>query len=649
MDQLDDLSVAEKHSVVDMDDMVTNQWHRLQFTRVLVTLFGEMEVNRLHQLQEQLEWHHLSNGDLLFRQDDPSDGMYIVLNGRLRYTIVNGNGETVAVGEVAPGETIGEFSLITDEPRSGTVFAVRETKLVKITRERFHRFMQEYPQMMTQLTRIIVERQQRDLKQIKPLAPQQLTLAIVPTSATVDAARFARELAAAMTPFGAALAVDAASFNARAGHEEAAQTAPDATNNPMIVTLLDELAASQKYLLYVTDPHPSTWTNRCLGQADRVLLLAAPHHDPQPGSIETQLAQFDVPLRTELVLWHASETERPQGTAVWLEQRQIHTHHHVRQGDVAHMNRLARRLAGHAVGLVLSGGAARGFAHLGVQRALEELNIPIDYIGGTSMGAVIGASIILYETNATMMSQAVNIADPKKLFDHTLPLTALMSSRKVTDFSKRHFGNHHIEDQWIPFFCIASNLTTAEPVIYQRGPIWRAVRASLAIPGVFTPVMEDGNVIVDGAVMDNFPVSTMAALCESERIIGVNVSPYQEKKRYYDFETSISGWRVFFSRLNPFAKSLRSPSLLGTIIRAVEINSVRRAKNEEALVDVMVCPDVKQYKTTAYDQYEAIAQVGYEAALTPLITWKTQRLVAVDGTPACGAGDDAAKPHLALA
>lgn len=626
MDPFEDVSVTENRGLVDGDGTVTHRWHRLQFTQVLVSLFGEMEISQLHQLQEQLEWHHLSNGDLLFRQDDPSDGMYIVLNGRLRYTVVNQNGETVATGEVGPGETIGEFALITDEQRSATVFAVRETNLVKITPERFHRFAQEYPQMMGQLTRIIVKRQQRDLKQTKPSAPERLTLAIVPTGATVDAARFAEALAVALTPIGATLALDAAAFNACAGHEEAAQTAPDATNNPVIVALLDELEANQKYLLYVTDPHPSNWTNRCLGQADRVLLLADPHHDPQPGAIETQLAQFDVPLRMELVLWHAPETERPQGTAVWLNQRQIHTHHHVRQGDADHMARLARRLTGHAVGLVLSGGAARGFAHLGVQRALEELNIPIDYIGATSMGAVIGASILLYETNAMMMSQAVNFADPRKLFDRTLPLTSIMSSRKVTHFTKRHFGNHQIEDQWIPFFCVASNLTTAEPVIYQRGPIWHAVRASLAIPGVFTPVIADGDVIVDGAVMDNFPVSTLADLCESDRIIGVNVSPYQEKKRYYDFETNISGWRVFFSRLNPFAKSLRAPSLLGTIMRAVEINSVRRAKDEEALMDVMICPDVQKFKSTAYDQYEAIALAGYEAALTPLTAWKAQRL-----------------------
>lgn len=622
----DQLSAADQRSLAEQGETVVNRWRRLQLSRVLGRLFGNLEANTLHMLEDQLTWHHLSNGDILFDQGEPSDGMYIVLNGRLHYAAVNSKGQTVATGEIGPGETVGEFALITDELRSATVFAVRESNLVKITPERFNRLTQEYPHMMGRLTRIIVERRQRTLQQIKPAAPEQITLAIVPTTPNIDATRFAQELAAAMSPFGATLALDAASFSVRAGQGDAAQTALDSPHNLPIINLLDELEASQKYLLYVADAHPSNWTSRCLGQADRVLLLADPAQNSAVGAVETHLAQFDVPLRTELVLWHPPETQRPQGTAVWFNNRTLHTHHHVRQGDEQHMARLARRITGHAVALVLSGGAARGFAHMGVHRALEELNIPIDYIGSTSMGAVIGGSMIIYETNERLVAQAANFADPKQLFDRTLPLTALTSSRKVTRFTKQHFGDHNIEDQWIPFFCVASNLTTAEPVIYQRGPIWRAVRASLAIPGVFTPVMEDGDVIVDGGVMNNFPAVTMAHLCESVRIIGVNVSPHHEKKRNYDFETDISGWRVFFSRLNPFAKSLRAPSLVGTILRTFEINSISRAKDEEVMVDLMIYPDVRQFKTTAYDQYEAIAQVGYDAALAPLTAWKAQRL-----------------------
>jgi predicted acylesterase/phospholipase RssA len=220
------------------------------------------------------------------------------------------------------------------------------------------------------------------------------------------------------------------------------------------------------------------------------------------------------------------------------------------------------------------------------------------------------------------MSLSKKFANPKVLFDRTLPLTSIMASEKVTKFTRDAFGNLLIEDQWIPFFCVASNLTTAEQVVFKRGQIWRAVRSSLAIPGVFTPVMDNGDTIVDGGVMDNFPARLMAGFCESDCIIGVNVSPFKDKKRNYDFDTSISGWRILFSRINPFAKPLRAPSLTGVILRSIEINSVHRAREDESYVDVMIYPDVKQFGITEYDQFEEITRIGYEAALEPLREWK---------------------------
>jgi len=230
--------------------------------------------------------------------------------------------------------------------------------------------------------------------------------------------------------------------------------------------------------------------------------------------------------------------------------------------------------------------------------------------------------IVTIGSNSKMMTLSKRFANPKDLFDRTLPLTSIMASEKVTKFTQNLFGDLLIEDQWIPFFCVASNLTTAEQVVFQCGPIWRAVRSSLPIPGVFTPVMDNGDTIVDGGVIDNFPARLMAGYCESDCIIGVNVSPFKDKKRNYDFDTSISGWRILFSRINPFAKSLRSPSLTGVILRSIEINSVQRAREDESYVDLMIYPDVKQFGITEYDKFEAIAQIGYEAALGPLREWK---------------------------
>lgn len=622
------LSPEDQRRLVDIEGLFVNRWQRLLLSRALDKLFGQLEPETLHVMQEELEWYHLSNGNILFEQGDVSDGMYIVLNGRLRFVARDENGTILASNEVSPGEAIGEYSLVTSELRSATVFAIRQTNLVKITPERFRQFVKQFPDMMERLTRIIVERQQRTMKQTYAVASKSLTITIIPVSSTLDAMKFATQLATAIRPYGTTLALDAQLFDTHTRYEGAAQTPRHSPRNLAVTALFDELEANQDFLLYVADSEPTEWSHRCLGQADRVILLADPAQSNETSTVEQSLSNFEVAVRTELVLWHSPDTVTPKGTAAWLDLRpQLHAHHHIRQEEMGHLSRLARRLTGNGIGLVLSGGAARGFAHLGVHRAIEELGIPIDYIGATSMGAVLGGSMTNYQTNKQLMSESSNFADKKRLFDQTLPFTSLMASHKVTNFTKNHFKEQMIEDSWLPFFCVATNLTTAEPIIYQRGPVWHAVRASLSIPAVFAPVMHKGDMIVDGCVMDNFPAETIARLCESNRIIGVNISPHFEKKRDYDFETGISGWQILWNRLNPFSKKLRSPTLINTVLRTFEINSIRLAKQNEKYVDVLIYPDVKRFPMTAYDRYEAIAQTGYDAAFDRLAAWKAEKLL----------------------
>jgi len=620
--KFEQLTKEDQRQFVDMDTTVVARWQRLQLAVILRDLLGELDTSELHQMQSRLEWHHFSNGDVLFRQGDEADGMYVVINGRLRATIIPPQGEPEVIGEIGTGETIGEFALLTDEPRAATVFAVRETNAVKMTKSVFQQLTRERPEWMGAIARIIVQRQQRTFKQIKSISPTTLNIALIPASPSVDIGKFAQELSAAMSRYGTVLALDSQQFDERYGQPNASQTKPDAPENTIITAWISKVEADHSYLLFAADHSTSPWTQRCLNQADRVLIIADPQENPTPGAAEQALTQLEVPVHIELVLWHPSETKRPLGTAAWLDVYQIQAHHHVRQGDTAHINRLARRLTGHAFGLVLSGGAARGFAQIGVQRAMEELGIPIDYIGGTSMGAVMGGYMQISDKNDELMQMAPRFARPKVLFDRTLPFTAINASKKVTQFTKDSFGDMQIEDLWIPFFCVASNLTTAEPVVFERGPLWKAIRASLAIPGVFTPVVHDGDLLVDGGIMDNFPIKLMAERCKSDRIIGVNVNPLRVKKRTYDFETSISGWRILFSRLNPFTKPLRTPSLIGTVVRAMDVNSKYQINEQTPLLSIIITPDVRKFPVTHYHKFAAIAQAGYEAALDPLREWK---------------------------
>ena len=244
--------------------------------------------------------------------------------------------------------------------------------------------------------------------------------------------------------------------------------------------------------------------------------------------MEQAIASRRLPVREELVLLHPGTAQRPSGTAGWLAKRDLHAHHHVRLGDQTHMQRLARRLAGRALGLVLSGGGARGFAHVGVLRAMEELGIEIDLIGGTSMGALVGGQYARGLGLHESLELNRRFANPKQLFDYTLPLTSLMASRKLTRVMMGTYGDVRIEDLWRPFFCVSSNLTRAEAIIHRSGPLWEAVRASIAIPGIFTPILRGGDVLVDGGVMNNFPVDVMVRLCEGGPVIGSNVCPLFE-------------------------------------------------------------------------------------------------------------------------
>jgi predicted acylesterase/phospholipase RssA len=504
---------------------------------------------------------------------------------------------------------------------TNVALALRETNVVHMCAATFERLTRAHPQLTQRITAIIVERRQRALVPGRTEAPRSLSIALVPANPELDIESFARDLAEALAQLGETELMTAGHFESLFGFAGAAQADVGSPTHSAIVTWLDAFELGRRYLLFVAEASATAWTHRCLDHADRVLIVADPDSAPEPGPVEALIARKAVAVRTDLALWHPAGTVRPLGTAAWLDARNVRSHHHVRRGDTGHMGRLARHLVGKAISLVLSGGGARGFAHLGVFRAMEGMGVPVDYVGATSMGAVVGAAIAVYQSSQTASELAHRFANRDAIFDRTLPFTALMASHKVTRLMQVAFGDLRIEDLWVPFFCVASNLNTAAPVLYHRGPLWRAVRASLAIPGVFTPVMEDGEAIVDGGVIDNFPVRVMARLAESENIIGVNVQPLVEKKRHYDFDTHLSGWRILTRRLNPFSRPLRAPSLVGILLRAQELNSVSRAKEEEACAAVLVHPDVKSYSLQAYDRFAEIAGKGEEAAEAPLAAW----------------------------
>jgi predicted acylesterase/phospholipase RssA len=357
-----------------------------------------------------------------------------------------------------------------------------------------------------------------------------------------------------------------------------------------------------------------------------VLLVARADGSPAPGAVEQEIAHVAPKARVELVLLQPEGIARPAGTAAWLSGRGIAAaHHHVRLSNDADLRRLARRLTGNAVGVVLGGGGARGFVHIGALRALAEAGVEIDAIGGASFGAMIAAAHAVGFSVEDQVELARTFASPKKLLDRTLPLVALMVGRKVTDLYRRLYGDALAEDLWLPFFAISSDLTRAAAVVHRTGPLWEVVRASTAMPAVFPPLLGNGSgVLVDGGVMNNMPLDVMRELCEGGTVIGVNPMPAHDKARDYSFGSSVSGFDALLGRLRLFGVRTRAPSILGSVMRATEINSAHRMRLPayRALADVLIEPPVGDIPILAFDRYAAIIDIGYRAAQEQIAAWQ---------------------------
>ena len=585
---------------------------RGQLLRVWEDLFGLRDPQAFRELEEVVEWRHVPAGEVLLRQGEPSDALYVVVTGRLRTAVRGPDGSESVVRETGAFSTVGELGLLTELPRSATVVALRDTDVLRLPREKFRAFALRHPEALLRVAAIVAERQANpNPRPNRASAASGLTYAVLPITPSEATAGLARTLAERLASLGETLLLDAAAFDERHGRPGAAMTPMSGPLGLAADVSLRELEDRTKHFVLSADPEWTAWTERCVRRADRILLVADASAGPATREVEKRLAALALPARVELVLLHAPGTSEPRGTAAWYAARAAADHHHVRLGNRRDEERLARRLAGRGVGLVLGGGGARGIAHVGVIRALEEAGVEVDLVAGTSMGSVIAGAWALHGGWEPLVALAKDFADPAKIYDRTLPLVSLMSGGKVHRTMRALYGDREVEDLWVPYFSISTNLTRARIDVDRRGPLWRAVRKSMSIPGVFPPIIEEGDVIVDGGVVDNFPVERMANRPDCGTVIGVNVAPAIDKVKPYRFGPELSGWKILRGRILPFAKKLRAPSLVGSLLRTQEINSVMFIRSALRFVDLLVEPEVDSFRMNQYDRYEELIAAGY--------------------------------------
>jgi NTE family protein/lysophospholipid hydrolase len=486
---------------------------------------------------------------------------------------------------------------------------VRDTTLIRIDREDFEQIVVKRPEVMLAIVKALAKR----LKAQGRSAPRGFGqhFAVVGNRPGVPVGEVASRVTAAFGALGRALLVNPESLAQAGVMDNAGSIADDHPAWLRWLAWLDEQDQVYDYVVFEGGDEGAAWTTRCVRQADHVLLVArADDPDPAPTGPERALEEATKPrgVRRTLVLLHPDGATPPTGTAAWLEQRKVDGHLHLRLDRADDFGRTARILAGRAVGLVLGGGGARGFAHIGVIKALREAGVPVDWVGGTSMGSIIGGMVAMELPADEMVHRNEAIVRMRPFTEFTVPVFALLRTKRIERAARTAFGTTRIEDLWLPFFCVSASLTTARMVVHERGPVWEATRASGALPGITLPVLMGGAMLVDGGVVDNLPTEVMRSRCRG-KIIAVNVSPDVDDA--FVAERLPTPWSVLASWLSPMRRALRVPTIVHVMMRTATLASADRAREAERQADLYLRPAIGPYGLLEFERIRDIVDVGY--------------------------------------
>ena len=584
----------------------------------LRAFLGDIDAEAMALLRQHLEWIAVAAGQALVVQGEAGDSMYLSISGRLKAYIVDDAGVEHMVREMARGQVIGEMSLYTDEPRSATVIAVRDSVLVRLAKADFNHLLASSSQLSIALTRQIIKRLQSAQK--RSTEAQPVTLAVFPVTTGIALDEFAASLAEQLQKIGKVRIVDAASVDRDLQETGLAQSAADNVEAKKRIALyLDRIEAAHDYVILVGDPEPTQWTKRCARSCDEVLLVADATAPPVLHEIELQCL-MQRPGRAvaaeTLVLLHPPELRCPIGTRAWLDRRPVSSHVHVRRGLDKDMARLARLQSGTAIGLVMAGGGARGCAHLGIYRALQEHGIEIDFVGGTSIGAIMAtlvASDRPLEEVLAIARRAFAI-NPTGDFNF-IPLLSLIAGRRLRNLVQTAtfelLGRKaDVEDLWKNCFVVASNYSQASEQVILRGDLSKAILASIAIPGALPPVLHDGDLLCDGGTFNNFPVDVMRRIRGVGKVIGVDLS--FGKARRIDHDEVPGSWALLRDRLRPRAKRrFRFPSLVSYLMNVTILYSKSRQRESKNLTDLYFNPPLLRVGMLEWKKFDSIVSQGH--------------------------------------
>ncbi|MCP9257513.1 Neuropathy target esterase [Dirofilaria immitis] len=592
-----------------------------------------------------VDWVLLDSGQAVYRRaliskiksGDVADSIFVLLSGRLRSVE-----DKKIIEEFGRGDVLGMIEVLQRVPRATTVLAIRFSQLARLPEGLLNFIKIKFPQVGFRLVHLLGQyytssiqststfrRTYKDDLSVATGDPQSHiknlhTIAVVAATSDVPLTAFTCELYHALT---ANLRVLRLSSQKIGELLDASVLEKQADFRLMHWLNLQE--DTYPLIIYECDTTATNWTRRCLRQADAILFVANGEQKP---------------LEQSLV--------KPQGTIEWLKGSWFSGHHHIRihkrmvqwnlekvpESDIvsfyeqniyggkvdsrSDFSRLARILTGNAIGVVLSGGGARGAAHVGVLHAMQEHGIPIDMIGGTSVGAMIGG---LYAQGVEDVEQrakswfAMMASIWTKLWDLTYAHSAMFTGAGFNHGLQDLFSDSLIEDLWIPYFCISTDISNSEMRVHRTGPLWAYCRASMSLAGYLPPLCDpvDGHLLLDGGYVNNLPADVMQSM-SAKIIIAVDVGSAAETN-LYNYGDSLSGFWILLRKLNPFAEPIKVLNMEEIQSRLAYVSCEQQLQLvKNAGYCQYVRPPIDEFKTLDFHKYDEIHSVIDADKLRPL-------------------------------
>jgi NTE family protein len=524
----------------------------------------------------------IKGGDVLVRYGEEADALYIVAAGRFHVQLPDGR----VVAEIEAGEPVGELAFFSGGTRTADVRATRDSAVYALTREAYDAVAKQFPEVTETILKTVARRLATTTAGAKALeAKPGRVVALLPAGDAHLPDGFAEKLTASLAKYDNPRLVRRADMPDGLSPEDAS-----------FGSWVGELEGSAGRIILRASREDDAWNRAIARNADDVLLVA-PLYDRRPelSELEAYALPLFQPANRQLMLWRPHAAKGIEGTPAWLAERDVKLHHHVPLDSEAAFDRIARFMAGKAVGVVLAGGGALGCAHIGVMQALLEGGIPIDYYGGTSAGAAMAGALArgLTAEDTLEQMQEMFIAN-KAMKKMTIPVHSFLDPRVFDEQLKQRYGTQDVADLPYNYFAVSTNLSTNGIFIHTRGPLWEAVRASGSLPTILPPLItEAGDILVDGGVLDNIPVAIMRELKAGPNVVvALRADAGQQwriEAKYGDVRTPGRIARDIVFRRKP---EREFPSLIEIMSRSMVVASEGTVEQSLAQADALLIPPI---------------------------------------------------------